>query len=238
MSIIYAVVGALLGGILFHFGGALVGLAIGLLCTMYHDLKQRLETIERELGWVRQQLAEHLREIHQNLPRSEAVPAGAEHGFQEAGDDLPVVELSDADMMPDEELIWSAPSQATPVSRKAGPEPGSGPAEATLPREGSNETAFGHFGDLFRSFVTGENLLVKLGVVILFFGVSFLVKYAAQHGLFPLELRLTAAALGGCALLATGWRLRSRRQAYAQVIQGGGIGILYLTTYAACISTI
>jgi uncharacterized membrane protein len=74
---------------------------------------------------------------------------------------------------------------------------------------------------------------VKVGVVILFFGVSFLVKYAAQHGLFPLELRLTAAALGGCALITTGWRLRDRRAVYAQVIQGGGSGILYITTFAA-----
>ncbi|HEX7554908.1 MAG TPA: DUF2339 domain-containing protein, partial [Geothrix sp.] len=55
----------------------------------------------------------------------------------------------------------------------------------------------------------------------------------AQRGLFPIELRLTAAALGGCALLATGWRLRAKRPVYAQVIQGGGVGILYLTTYAA-----
>jgi len=84
-----------------------------------------------------------------------------------------------------------------------------------------------------RNLLTGENLLVKLGVVILFFGVSFLVKYAAQHGLFPIELRLTAAALGGCALLATGWRLRGTRPVYAQVIQGGGVGIIYLTVYAA-----
>lgn len=80
---------------------------------------------------------------------------------------------------------------------------------------------------------SGENLLVKLGVVILFFGVAFLVKYAAQHGLFPLELRLTGAALGGSVLLAVGWRLREKRPVYAQVIQGGGIGILYLTTFAA-----
>ncbi|MSM39425.1 MAG: DUF2339 domain-containing protein [Geobacter sp.] len=230
MSIVYPVVGALLGGMLLHVGGAFIGLAMGLLCALYLDLKQRQEASERELGWLRQRLAEHLRETQQDLSRPETVPASAEHGLQEA--DLPVVELSDADRVQDEEFIWSAPSRTTPVSHNVEPEPVSGPTGATALRGGSSEASSGSIGNLFRNLVTGENLLVKLGVVILFFGVSFLVKYAAQRGLFPIELRLTAAALGGCALLATGWRLRSKRPVYAQVIQGGGIGILYLTTYA------
>jgi len=230
MSIAYAGAGALLGGLLFHFGGALAGLAIGLLCALYLDLKQRQETSERELGWVRQRLADHLRETPQDLSRSEAVTADAEHGLQEA--DLPVVELTDDDRVPDEEFIWSAPDRDRPVARNLEPEPVSGLTGTTALRRESSGPTSGSFGDLLRNVVAGENLLVKLGVVILFFGVSFLVKYAAQHGLFPIELRLTAAALGGSALLATGWRLRSKRPVYAQVIQGGGIGILYLTTYA------
>jgi uncharacterized membrane protein len=34
-------------------------------------------------------------------------------------------------------------------------------------------------------------------------------------------------------LLALGWRLRARRPGYALALQGGGVGILYLTTFAA-----
>lgn len=83
------------------------------------------------------------------------------------------------------------------------------------------------------AFFTGGNLLVKAGIIILFFGVSFLVKYAAEHGLIPIELRLAACALGGAALLATGWSLRNRRPEYSLTLQGGGIGVLYLTCYAA-----
>lgn len=81
--------------------------------------------------------------------------------------------------------------------------------------------------------LSGENLLVKAGVVILFFGVAFLVKYAAQRGLFPVQLRLSGAALGGAALLLLGWRLRQQRREYGLTLQGGGIGILYITVYAA-----
>ena len=35
------------------------------------------------------------------------------------------------------------------------------------------------------------------------------------------------------ALLAVGWRLRDKRAGYAQALQGGGVGVLYLTVFAA-----
>ncbi len=82
-------------------------------------------------------------------------------------------------------------------------------------------------------FFTTGNVLVKVGVVVLFFGVSFLVKLAAENALFPIEYRLIAVAIGGIAMLALGWRLRDKRPGYAVALQGGGIGFLYLTVYAA-----
>lgn len=82
-------------------------------------------------------------------------------------------------------------------------------------------------------FFTGGNLMVKIGVIILFFGVSFLVKFAAERGMIPIELRLAAVTTGAIALLVVGWRLREVREQYALVLQGGGVGILYLTVFAA-----
>ncbi len=69
--------------------------------------------------------------------------------------------------------------------------------------------------------------------MVLFFGVAFLLKYAAQRELIPLELRLAAVAAGGLALLVTGWLLRRRHTLYGLGLQGGGIGILYLVVFAA-----
>lgn len=88
------------------------------------------------------------------------------------------------------------------------------------------------FNTVIGFFTTG-NVLVKVGVVVLFFGVSFLVKLAAENALFPIEYRLIAVAIGGIAMLALGWRLREKRASYAVALQGGGIGFLYLTVYAA-----
>ena len=84
-----------------------------------------------------------------------------------------------------------------------------------------------------RKLFTGENLLVKVGVVILFFGMAFLVKYAAEHGFLPPEIRLILAAVTGMTLIALGWLFRSRRAVYGQILQGGGIGIVYLTVFTA-----
>jgi uncharacterized membrane protein len=79
----------------------------------------------------------------------------------------------------------------------------------------------------------GGNALVRSGVVVLFFGVAFLLRYLAEHTHVPIEFRLSGVALGGLILLALGWRLRSRRPGYALALQGGAVGILYLTAFAA-----
>ena len=84
-----------------------------------------------------------------------------------------------------------------------------------------------------REYFTGGNTLVRVGILILFFGVAFLLRYAAEHSHVPIQLRLTGVACGGIALLIVGWRLRARRSGYALALQGGGVGILYLTTFAA-----
>jgi uncharacterized membrane protein len=51
--------------------------------------------------------------------------------------------------------------------------------------------------------------------------------------MLPIEFRLAGAALGGAALLVIGWRLRLRLRPYALALQGGGVGLLYLTAFAA-----
>ena len=76
-------------------------------------------------------------------------------------------------------------------------------------------------------------MVARVGVVILFLGVAFFLKYAVDSGWLPIELRLASAALGGLVLIALGWRLRTHRLDYGLVLQGGGIGIVYLTVFAA-----
>jgi len=84
-----------------------------------------------------------------------------------------------------------------------------------------------------REWFTGGNTLVRVGIVILFIGVAFLLRYVAEHTHVPIQLRLSGVAAGGVVLLGLGWRLRTKRLGYALALQGGAIGILYLTVFAS-----
>lgn len=77
------------------------------------------------------------------------------------------------------------------------------------------------------------NPLAKVGIVLLFFGLAYLVRFASEHSLLPIELRLAGAAAIAIGLLGIGWRLREKSPTYALTLQGGAIGGLYLTSFAA-----
>lgn len=82
-------------------------------------------------------------------------------------------------------------------------------------------------------WLSSGNPVLKAGLVIVFFGVAFLLKYAAQRNLIPIELRLAGVAAGGLAMLTSGWLLRHRHRVYGLGLEGGSIGILYLVVFAA-----
>lgn len=84
-----------------------------------------------------------------------------------------------------------------------------------------------------REWLFGGNIVAKLGLLILFMGVSFLLKYAAANFNTPIELRLSAIALADLALLAWGWRIRDTRPGISLPVQGTAIAVLILTTFAA-----
>ena len=127
----------------------------------------------------------------------------------------------------------SAPfEQPKSAATHAGPAPIAQYAPATF----RAELQALHLDKLFdaaKSWLFGGNTVVRVGVVILFFGVAFFLNYAADQGWFPIELRLSAAALVGLGLLAIGWNLRDSRREYALTLQGAGAGIVYLTAFAA-----
>lgn len=95
------------------------------------------------------------------------------------------------------------------------------------------DSIFDKAGAYIKDYFTGGNLFVRIGIIILFFGVSFLLKYVSDRGFFPIEYRLIAVVIGAMGLLGLGWRLRLKNETYALLLQGAGIGILYLDIYAA-----
>ncbi|MCP2084011.1 UNVERIFIED_ORG: putative membrane protein [Paraburkholderia sediminicola] len=84
-----------------------------------------------------------------------------------------------------------------------------------------------------RDWLFGGNTVVRVGIIVLFFGIAFLLKYAADNSLLPIEFRLAGVALAATVLIGLGWRIGERRGAYGLILQGGGVGALYLTVFAA-----
>ncbi|SUB83649.1 Predicted membrane protein [Pragia fontium] len=78
-----------------------------------------------------------------------------------------------------------------------------------------------------------ENPVAKLGILLLFFGLAYLMKYTIDRDMFPIELRLASAALISIVLLGLGWRLRHKQPLYGLILQGGAVGALYITVFAA-----
>ena len=150
----------------------------------------------------------------------------------------------------------ATPSSATPAAREAaakdtarpssplGPPPSrsetdddawaQAPARAEPELESSLSAVDRAIAAAKKWFTTG-NVPVKVGVVIVLFGVGFFIKYAIDHQLvtFPVWARLAGLAVFGLVMFGVGWHLRKKKEIYALSLQGGGLGVLYLTTYAA-----
>jgi uncharacterized membrane protein len=79
------------------------------------------------------------------------------------------------------------------------------------------------------------NVPVKLGMLVLFFGVAAGIKYAVDQGWvsMPIELRLAGFAALAFGALIWGWRNRDVRPAFGLSLQGGAIGLLLLIVFGA-----
>ncbi|MBE2187640.1 MAG: DUF2339 domain-containing protein, partial [Rhodothermales bacterium] len=80
---------------------------------------------------------------------------------------------------------------------------------------------------------TGEDMLGKVGIVLLLVGVVFFLKWTIDQGWLTPGVRVLGAAALGAALVAGGLRLRTSRPALAGVLAGGGLAALYGSLFAA-----
>ncbi len=97
----------------------------------------------------------------------------------------------------------------------------------------TQQSFFTSLFDALYNFFTGGNSFVRIGMLVLFIGIAFLLKYAAQIGYFPVEVRLSAVAILAIGLFVTGFLLEKKRFVYAITLEGGGFAILYLVCFAS-----
>jgi uncharacterized membrane protein len=224
MTVALVILGLFVGGYSDGVPGALMGAGLGYAIAGLISVKHRLTSLEREVSELRL-LRTETHAASARMPemsekeQAAAVPPPEDHSGTLAADETFTFQEITEDV---EENRGMVPSRETRMGLQEPQTPDMERTPFATP-----------LADVLNRYLTGGSLLVKVGIFILFFGVSFLIKYAAEHELLPIQLRLAAAAAAGIALLVIGWRLRRSRDIYAQALQGGGVGILYLTTFAA-----
>lgn len=76
-------------------------------------------------------------------------------------------------------------------------------------------------------------LLGRIGVGALLVGVSFFLKYSFDNGWIGPSGLIAIGIVAGLAMVVMGQVLRKKYTSYADIVIGGGIGILYLSIYSA-----
>ena len=214
--IVGGIIGAI-GGFQGAFAGAVVGLVAGI-------------AIRRKDPVVDEKWKHNVEDaLRQMLRRVEALERGAGAAPAQAQPAAAPIAPEPATPAPPEVAATAVPVGDTVTATLMQPAPTETPAEPARPTAPPKAPT----QDPFTRWLFGGNTLVRVGVIVLFFGVAFLLKYAAERDLVPIELRLAAVALGGIVMLIVGWRLRVKRAGYALMLQGGGVGVLYLTVFAA-----
>lgn len=125
------------------------------------------------------------------------------------------------------------PVHATTPPPPPPPAPEVAPAQNTAPPRRSPPPPVVEEGPNFIDRMLSGNIIAKLGVLLLFFGVGFLLKFAYDRVVFPPELRLLGVALGAGAMLFFGKRVLEKNRVYALILMGGAMGLLYLDTFFA-----
>ena len=78
-----------------------------------------------------------------------------------------------------------------------------------------------------------EQWLGRVGIGLLVLGVAYLFKYSIDQGWLTPGVRIAFGGAVGAGLLGVGLRLQAPRPTYSQILVGGGLAVLYLTTFAA-----
>lgn len=195
------------------------------------DVVQRLARLERRISAIEAAVAGARPAFapREPAPSADAMAEAPEVGVRVA--EIPIAGASAAD----DGRIAEADSMAAPPPRPAYGAAPTPPVPGAVV-EGVRATPAASPVAARRSawtWFTEGNTMTRVGVVILFFGVAFLLSWFADQLTLSVEVALALVAGAGAALIALGAKLAAGRPGYALSLEGAGAGILYLTTFAA-----
>jgi len=239
MTFLFMLIGALFGAwacaAVFDeptgFTGAFFGLVVGMLFAQLRTLRARVAELEAAGIETVALPAGSAPAAAQPTPVAAAAPAPPTSARAETpAPAMARTPSPDASAKPTFEM----PAGETPAVEMRVPDVVAAPAAPRM-SEPQPLTAVERAVDAIRGWFTEGNVPVKVGVIVLFLGVAALLKYAADQGwlTMPMEFRLAGIAVAALGALVFAWRKRESHRAFALSLQGGAIGVLILTIFAA-----
>ena len=161
---------------------------------------------------------EPVQEAVQTEPVQEAVQT---EPVQEAVQTEPVQEAAKTE--------YTQKTAATEAQRSTSAE-----SRQSAPSKPQEETIFDKLRDNFdwEKFI-GENLIMKLGILIVLIGVAIGGKYALEHQLLSPTMRIIIGTLFGAALQGVAIKLKKEYKKLSAVLASGAMATLYFMTYFA-----
>ena len=237
MSLVIAVVAGLIIG--FAFGEVASALALAVLAGLlvkFRELSRLVGSQQEQIAFLSKKLTAAETEAVA-APATDAQPSVQPIATQAAPAPNVAAEVAVPDSAPSvdaylneptaAETSWAEPEVAASTSR-----PLTAAVSPAAPGTGDKLLALWASSGLGK-LIGRTNMITRVGIVILFLGVSFLIKYASETVSVPVELRFLGIAAAALVVFLLGWRLRHKRRDYALLLQGAAVGTWYLVTFAS-----
>ncbi|MGG4783118.1 DUF2339 domain-containing protein [Morganella morganii] len=132
-------------------------------------------------------------------------------------------------LQPEPEVQYEPVPEPDPVSE---PEPVIAAAAMPFPADTAAAERKSPAANILEWLLNG-NLPAKIGILLLFIGLSYLLKFSIENNILTPEVRLIGAAILSVTLFVVGWCVRHKNRLYSLIVQGGSLGAFYITIFAA-----
>ncbi|MFN6945317.1 MAG: DUF2339 domain-containing protein [Cytophagaceae bacterium] len=199
---------------------AILVVPIIILITIKSSINGRLDDVSRKLEELRKEVRQ------MNVAREVPVAKAAPEPPREVNVQVEKAPLAEV-VKPVQDSPVPAPKPAIPVSSHVPPQR---PPVKPAPKE--KRKSFLERNPDMEKFI-GENLMNKIGIVILVAGIAIFVKYAIDKDWIGPVGRVMIAVLSGGMLVGVAHYLRKNYKSFSSVLLGGGIAVLYLSVAMA-----